>query len=87
MKRARTIAELKSSGYKIVPVKDEIRNNLIHKLQRNEKLFQEIIGYEKTVIPSIVNAILAKHDILLLGKQNHGWYEPSRHCWMNSSRS
>jgi magnesium chelatase subunit I len=67
MKRARTIAELKSSGYKIVPVKDEIRNNLIHKLQRNEKLFQEIIGYEKTVIPSIVNAILAKHDILLLG--------------------
>ncbi|MGD1046520.1 MAG: magnesium chelatase [Bacteroidota bacterium] len=67
MKRAQTIAELKSSGYKIVPVKDEIRNNLIHKLQRNEKLFPGIIGYEKTVIPSIVNAILAKHDILLLG--------------------
>jgi magnesium chelatase subunit I len=67
MKRAQTIAELKSSRYKIVPVKDEIRNNLIHKLQRNEKLFPGIIGYEKTVIPSIVNAILAKHDILLLG--------------------
>jgi magnesium chelatase subunit I len=67
MKLARTIAELKSSGYKTVPVKDEIRNNLIHKLQRKEKLFPGIIGYEKTVIPSIVNAILAKHDILLLG--------------------
>ena len=67
MKRAQTIAELKSSGYKTVPVKDEIRNNLILKLKRNEKLFPGIIGYEKTVIPSIVNAILAKHDILLLG--------------------
>ena len=50
-----------------MPVKDEIRNNLISKLRRNEKLFPGIIGYEKTVIPSIVNAILAKHDILLLG--------------------
>ena len=67
MKQARTITELKSSGYKTIPVKDELRNNLIRKLQRNEKLFPGIIGYEKTVIPSIVNAILAKHDILLLG--------------------
>jgi magnesium chelatase subunit I len=67
MKYAKTLGELKSSGYKVVPVKDEIRNNLIHKLQHNEKLFPGIIGYEKTVIPSIVNAILAKHDILLLG--------------------
>jgi len=67
MKNAKIIAELKSSGYKTVPVKDEMRNNLIHKLQQNEELFPGIIGYEKTVIPSIVNAILAKHDILLLG--------------------
>jgi magnesium chelatase subunit I len=67
MKYAKTIADLKSSGYKTVPVKDEIRNNLIRKLQQNEELFPGIIGYEKTVIPSIVNAILAKHDILLLG--------------------
>ena len=67
MKRAQTIAELKSSGYNPVSVKEEIRNNLIRKLQRNEKLFPGIIGYEKTVIPSMVNAILAKHDILLLG--------------------
>ena len=67
MKYAKTIAELKSSGYKIIPVKDELRKNLIHKLQQNEELFPGIIGYEKTVIPSIVNALLAKHDILLLG--------------------
>jgi magnesium chelatase subunit I len=67
MKQARTLAELRASGYKTFPVKDEIRNSLIHKLQQNEKLFPGIIGYEKTVIPSIINAILAKHDILLLG--------------------
>jgi magnesium chelatase subunit I len=66
MKHARTIAELKSSGYKTIPVKEEMRNNLIHKLQNNEKLFPGIIGYEKSVIPSIVDALLAKHDILLL---------------------
>ena len=67
MRRAQTIAELKLSGYIPVSVKDEIRNNLINKLRRNEKLFPGIIGYEKTVIPSIINAILARHDILLLG--------------------
>ncbi len=63
----RTIAELKSSGYKVLPVKDEIRKNLIAKLDKGETLFNGIIGYEKTVIPSIVNALLAKHDMILLG--------------------
>jgi magnesium chelatase subunit I len=48
-------------------VKDEIRNNLIRKLEQREALFPGIIGYEQTVIPSIVNAVLARHDILLLG--------------------
>jgi magnesium chelatase subunit I len=67
MKFAKTIAELKSTGYKIIPVKDELRSNLINKLQTKEELFPGIIGFEKTVIPSIINAILAKHDILLLG--------------------
>ena len=67
MKHAKTIAELKLSKYKSFPVKEELRNNLIHKLQHGEKLFPGIIGYEKTVIPSIINALLARHDILLLG--------------------
>ncbi len=67
MHHARTIGELKRSDYKIVNVKDEVRNNLIRKLESREQLFPGIIGYEKTVIPAIVNAILARHDILLLG--------------------
>jgi magnesium chelatase subunit I len=41
--------------------------NLIKKLRNKEELFPGIVGYETTVIPAIVNAILAKHDIILLG--------------------
>ena len=64
---AKTIGELKKSGYVVRPVKEEVRSNLIRKLERKEVLFPGIIGYESTVVPSIVNAILAKHDLLLLG--------------------
>jgi magnesium chelatase subunit I len=67
MSTARTIGELRKSGYKVVPVKDEVRNNLIRKINSGETLFPGIIGYEKTVVPSLINAILARHDIMLLG--------------------
>src|SRR5512146_649700 len=48
-------------------VKDEIRNNLICKIQRGDELFPGIIGYEDTVAPQIVNAILSRHNFILLG--------------------
>ena len=67
MFRPSTLGELKKSGYKALPVKEEIRKNLIQKIQNNEQLFPGIIGYEKTVVPALINAILAKHDIILLG--------------------
>ncbi len=67
MNRVRTIGELKNSGYNVVSVKDEIRNNLIKKMEADEVLFPGIIGYETTVIPALINSILAKHDIILLG--------------------
>jgi magnesium chelatase subunit I len=67
MTRPSTLGELKKSGYKVLPVKEEIRKNLIKKIQNNEQLFPGIIGYEKTVVPALINAILAKHDIILLG--------------------
>ena len=62
-----TFGELKASGYQSIPVKDELRGNLIKKLKRSEKLFPGIVGYDETVIPQLVNAILAKHNIILLG--------------------
>ena len=65
--RPRTLGELKSSGYRIESVKDEMRRNLIAKLQSGEPLFPDILGYEETVVPQIQNAILSKHDMLFLG--------------------
>src|ERR1035441_8755059 len=48
-------------------VKDELRNNLICGLQRGEALFPGIVGYEDTVAPQIVNAVLSRHNFILLG--------------------
>jgi magnesium chelatase subunit I len=67
MTKPSTLGELTASGYKVLPVKDELRNNLIRKLQNHEQLFPGIIGYDTTVVPALINAILAKHDIILLG--------------------
>ena len=65
--RAKTLGELKQNGYKSVSVKDELRANLIKKLRAGEKLFRGIVGYDETVIPQLVNAILARHNVILLG--------------------
>lgn len=62
-----TLGELKISGYKSFPVKDEMRKNLIEILQTNKNPFDNIIGYEETVIPDIQTAILSRHNIILLG--------------------
>jgi magnesium chelatase subunit I len=48
-------------------VKDEIRDNLIARLRTGEALFPGIIGYEDTVVPQIVNAVLSRHNFILLG--------------------
>ncbi len=63
----KTFGELKKSGYKSLSVKDEIRKNLIEILQTNKNPFEEIIGYDDTVIPEIQTAVLSKHNIILLG--------------------
>ena len=48
-------------------VKDELRNNLICKIQRGDTLFPGILGYEDTVVPQVVNAVLSRHNFILLG--------------------
>src|SRR5690242_10060012 len=48
-------------------VKDELRGNLICRLQRGESMFPGILGYEDTVVPQVVNAILSRHNFILLG--------------------
>ena len=63
----RTLRELRAARYQTLSVKDELRLNLIKKLRAGQKLFPGIVGYEDTVIPQLVNAILARHNIILLG--------------------
>src|SRR5688572_22361084 len=66
-KRINTIRELKEAGYQPRTIKEELRNNLIKKLQAKEDTFTGIIGYEDTVIPDVERALLSKHNILFLG--------------------
>src|SRR6187399_2205679 len=67
MSAIRTLGELTASGYTSRSVKDEMRANLIRKLRSGERLFPGILGYDESVVPQITNAILAKHNFILLG--------------------
>ncbi len=63
----KTLGGLKQSGYRQESVKDEIRRNLLDRLRSKDRFFDGIHGYEKTVIPELENAILSRHNIILLG--------------------
>ena len=65
--KIRTLGQLKASGWQSISVKDEIRKNLIQKMRTGSSMFDGILGYEKTVIPQVQNAILSRHDLILLG--------------------
>jgi magnesium chelatase subunit I len=67
MTNIKTLGDLKKSGYRSRSIKDELRENLIKKLRKKEQVFEGIWGYEETVIPDLERAILAGHDINLLG--------------------
>jgi magnesium chelatase subunit I len=64
-----TIGELRDSNYQVLPVRQEMRKNLIAKIRSEEIVFPGIIGFEHTVIPQLENAILAGQDIILLGER------------------
>src|SRR5690554_6727940 len=65
--RIHTLGELKTAGYQPKSIKEELRQNLIRKIQNKEAVFDGIWGYEDTVIPDIERAILSRHNINLLG--------------------
>ena len=64
-----TLGELRESGYRVQPVREEMRANLIDALRTGVDLFPEIQGFSDTVIPHIENAILSGHDMILLGER------------------
>jgi magnesium chelatase subunit I len=66
-KLPKTLGALRASGYRPRTVKAEIRDNLRRRLAAKEALFPGVLGYDRTVIPGVVNALLAGHDLILLG--------------------
>ena len=67
IQKIKTLADLKKSGYVSKSIKDELRDNLISKLEKGENALPGILGYEETVVPEMESAILAGHNINLLG--------------------
>ena len=68
----KTLGKLKKLGYEPLSVKEEMRQNLIMHLKNDKSIFPSILGYDKTVIPQMVNAILSRHHIILLGLRGQG---------------
>ncbi len=66
---AQTLGDLKASGWKSVPIKEELRTNAVAKIAAGEPLFDGVLGYENTVMPQLENALLAGHDIIFLGER------------------
>src|SRR5690349_140216 len=63
------LGQLRESGYQVLPVKQEMRQNLMRKMRDGEEVFPGIVGYEETVLPQIENAILSEQDIIFLGER------------------
>ena len=67
--RPTTLGALRESGYRPKTLREEMRDNLIAKMRRGDRLFPGVVGYDQTVIPQIENAILSGQDIILLGER------------------
>ena len=66
-RRPETLGELRRTDYRPRSVRQELRHNLRRRLRAGETLFPRVLGYDRTVVPGIVNAVLAGHDMILLG--------------------
>ncbi len=69
MAQASTVGELKAQGYRPRTVKEEMRANLIKKIQTGEPLFPGIVGFEDSVLPQLENAVLSGQDVIFLGER------------------
>jgi magnesium chelatase subunit I len=70
--RPATLGELKASGHVYRTVKQEIRENLLARMRAGEDRFPGIVGFDQTVLPHVERALLAGHDIILLGERGQG---------------
>ena len=67
-----TVGELRAAGYVAKPLREELRDNLLVRLREGEDPWPGLHGYEDTVIPQVERALLAGHDIVLLGERGQG---------------
>src|SRR6201996_4430207 len=67
-----TVAQLRASGHSYRGVRAEIRENLLAKLQSGQDLFPGIVGFGQTVLPHLERALIAGHDLILLGERGQG---------------
>ncbi|HEV2811423.1 MAG TPA: sigma 54-interacting transcriptional regulator [Acidimicrobiales bacterium] len=70
--RPATLGELRASGWTSVPVKEEVRRNVMDRIAAGSPLFSGLLGYEDTVLPQLENALLAGHDVIFLGERGQG---------------
>ncbi|MFC3381666.1 sigma 54-interacting transcriptional regulator [Couchioplanes azureus] len=68
----RTLGDLRAHGHEFRTVKQELRDNLLDRLRRGEPRFPGIVGYDDTVLPEVERALLAGHDMVLLGERGQG---------------
>ena len=71
-----TLGELKQSGWRSRSVRDELRENLVAAIKSghaDSERWPGILGFDKTVLPQIENAILSRHDFILLGRNRVRW--------------
>ncbi|MBM3717601.1 MAG: magnesium chelatase [Actinobacteria bacterium] len=65
----RTLGSLRTSGWRSLPVKEELRRNAVAAIRDGRPLFEGVMGYEETVMPQLENALLAGHDVVFLGER------------------
>ena len=69
MSRPTTLGALRESGWRSVPVKDEVRRNAVARIAAGQPLISGVVGYDDTVLPQLENAVLAGHDVIFLGER------------------
>jgi magnesium chelatase subunit I len=67
-----TLGELRASGHAHKSVKAELRDNLLERMRQGADRFPGIVGFDDTVLPQVERALLAGHDIVLLGERGQG---------------
>jgi magnesium chelatase subunit I len=72
MQRPTTLAQLRASGHRHRSVKAEVRENLVELMRSGRPRFEGIVGFDETVLPGLERALLAGHDVVMLGERGQG---------------